>query len=260
MWSSYHAIRTSKEYRAIWASLLNHLSLGTSPIFCQYVGNQVFKELITRHYPLRTSLNSPEQPNPLTEEEMYGLRYAAGYIPRSLKKKLPKSTHPLKNDLQLCIFDLLDEGDESEHESKNWVHLINRGGLTRVNNPTYEVFVSMEYEFRSHLNTFVVPDFEAVTTAILENEDVLFFWSIVSCDWEEASAAALLMMIVKELVKIRGYSLASAWVEKYKAAQKQSTQKSKGLRKQLISKPQSTSKTLSGIPHEQSNPEDSDSD
>ena len=52
------------------------------------------------------------------------------------------------------------------------------------------------------MNSFVVPDFEAVTTAILGYEDVLFLWSMVICDWEEASAAALLMMIVKEWVKI----------------------------------------------------------
>ena len=32
------------------------------------------------------------------------IRYAAGYVPRALKQKLLKSTHPLKDDLQLCLF------------------------------------------------------------------------------------------------------------------------------------------------------------
>ena len=48
-----------------------------SPIFCQYVGNFVFKELIQ-------TLAESSQSNPpkhLTYEEINALRYAAGYIP-----------------------------------------------------------------------------------------------------------------------------------------------------------------------------------
>ncbi len=57
----------------------------------------------------------------LTDEETYGLRYAAGYIPRMLKKKLMKS---LKRSLLLCLWDLLDEGDEKTADSADsaaWV-------------------------------------------------------------------------------------------------------------------------------------------
>ena len=43
----------------------------------------------------------------------------------------------------------------------------------------------------------------------------------------------------------RGFSYASAWIEKYKVAQKQTTQKSKGVRKQLISNPKKKSKSTS---------------
>ena len=73
------------------------------------------------------------------------LRYAAGCVPRMLKKKLKKSTHPLREDILLCLLDLLDDVDENE-ESTEWIQLINRGGLTLVNNTTFEVFVAMEYE------------------------------------------------------------------------------------------------------------------
>ena len=57
-----------------------------SPIFCQYVGNFVFKELIQIHHPLAESSQS-NPPKHLTYEEINALRYAAGYIPRALKKK-----------------------------------------------------------------------------------------------------------------------------------------------------------------------------
>ena len=71
--------------------------------------------MITTEYPLQAASIGQEQLKPLKEEEMYGLHYAAGYIPRSLRKELPKSKNPLKNDLQLRIFNLLNEGGDSEH-------------------------------------------------------------------------------------------------------------------------------------------------
>ena len=239
MWTAYHALRTSKNYRALWESLFKQLGMTVSPIFCQYVGHHIFKLLIAEHFTLNPT-TSTDLPKPLTLEETFGLRYAAGYIPRSLRKKITKSKHPLKSDLLLCLFDLLDEGDDADHDSKRWVESINRGGLTRVNNSTYNVFVSMESEIRNHLSGFQLPNLQEVTEAIMRNEDVQFFWSMVSSDWEQSSATALLHMMVSEWMKIRGFSLASAWIEKYKVAQKQTTQKSKGVRKQLISKPKKT--------------------
>ena len=84
-------------------------------------------------------MTSTDLPKPLTLEETFGLQYAAGYIPRSLRKKITKSKHPPKNDLLLCLFDLLDEEDDADHDSKRWMESINCGGLTRVNNSTYDV-------------------------------------------------------------------------------------------------------------------------
>ena len=135
MWTAYHALRTSKNYRALWESLFKQLGMTVSPIFCQYVGHHIFKLLIAEHFTLNPT-TSTDLPKPLTLEETFGLRYAAGYIPRSLRKKITKSKHPLKSDLLLCLFDLLDEGDDADHDSKRWVEFINRGGLTRVNNST----------------------------------------------------------------------------------------------------------------------------
>ncbi len=235
MWSTYHAVRTSKRYHEMWTSLLKHISAPSSPILCQHLGDTMFEDLIALHYPKSDSCSVTSKA--LTLEEMYGLRYAAGYIVRAMKKKIQKSTHPLKSDIQLCIFDLLDEGCEDEDGSQNWVHAIDRGGLTRVNNITYEVFVAMEIKLRKHISSFIPPNVETITAAIFENEDVKSCWCVVSSDWDTSSAMALLRMIINEWVKIRGFSLASAWVEKYKVAQKLTTQKSKGVRKQLISKP-----------------------
>ena len=120
-----------------------------SAIFCQYVGNFIFKELIRVYHPI-TKLAESKSIQCLTYEETNALRYAAGYIPQVLKKKLSKSFHSLKEDVQLCLFDLLDDGDEETKQ--DWVQLINQGGLTHVNNTTFEMFVAMEYELRQHIH------------------------------------------------------------------------------------------------------------
>ena len=91
-----------------------------------------------------------QQPS-ITTLELNALRYAAGYIPRALLKKLKKSSHPLNDELQLCLLDLLDDGDEEGGTAEEWLNLIDRGSLKRVNECTFQVMVAMELELRKHL-------------------------------------------------------------------------------------------------------------
>ena len=254
MWSSYHSVRTSDSYISAWRAFLQKSGNSTfSPIFCQYVGDQVFKELIKLHCPLESSEATATAHSALTYEEINAIRYAAGYVPRALKKKLTKSAHPLKEDLQLCLLDLLDDGDEESNESQDWIASINRGGLTRINHNTFELFLAMEHELRKHLSMSQAPNLsDHVHASIVENEDVQFLWSIIGADWDENCGSVLLQMLVSQWVKIRGFSFASAWIEKYKTTQKKTIQKSKGVRKQLLPKPttKNDSSTQEDIDHE----------
>ena len=61
---------------------------------------------------------------------------------------------------------------------------------------------------------------------------VQFFWAIVSVEWEEEESRALLEQNNWTLCY---YSLASGWLEKYKKTLKKTTQKSKGVWKQVSS-------------------------
>jgi hypothetical protein len=63
------------------------------------------------------------------------------------------------------------------------------------------------------------------------------FWSLVCEDWDEESSSELLQMMVNRYVKLRGFSRTSALVEQFKEKNKQTAQKSKGIRKQLLSQP-----------------------
>lgn len=87
-----------------------------------------------------------------------------------------------------------------------------------MNTTTFEMFVAMEYNLRQHIHQGQIPNLEHIITSISENEDVLFLWSLISADWEESSASALLEMVVRHWVRVRGFSYANTWLEKYKVA------------------------------------------
>ena len=50
---------------------------------------------------------------------------------------------------------------------------------------------------------------------MLHDEDVLFYWSMISADWEE-EADVLLQMVIEHWVIVRGLSYTSDFLEKYK--------------------------------------------
>ena len=51
---------------------------------------------------------------------------------------------------------------------------------------------------------------------IAKAEDVLFYWSMVSVNWEEEESTELLQKIIEYWVTVRGFSFAGAFLEKYK--------------------------------------------
>ena len=229
MWSAYHTLRISEEYISAWKSFLAPSGCSFLPLFCQHVGHCVFKELVKRHHPTPETPQHKETSFDPTYEELNGIRYAAGWVARALQKKLKKSAHPLKDDISLCIVDILDDKDDCPQESNEWVKAVDRGGLTRVNNITYELFWTMEKTLRDIMSTTPVSRIpERCIDQVKSNDDVQFVWCLMSSDWAEASADALLEMIIAEWIKIRGFSYASAWVEKYKSQQCKTTQRQKG--------------------------------
>ena len=64
---------------------------------------------------------------------------------------------------------------------------------------------------------------------------MLFYWSLLSAGWETEEEQALLSLVTDMWVTIRGFAFVSAWVERHKQLKKKSVQKSKGVRKNLIS-------------------------
>ena len=178
--SNYHNLRTSQHYIDEWEALLTNAkitSTSNAAMVYQYLGHYMFKEIIKSHYATAYSWHH----DALTYEEINSLTYSAGYVPRAIKRKLQqKKSCPLTKDLLLSIDDMIDSEGMINNGSRDWLELVNRGGLTCINSL---VFLAMELELRSHFQVLQQGDFiEQATSAIKSNEDVLFIWSMLSAE------------------------------------------------------------------------------
>ena len=180
----------------------------------------------------------------LTYEERNAIRYAAGYIVRNLRKKLRRSAHKHKSELLQHLDDLVSfpadssGSDQEQQEGCNWLNLLDRGGLIHVNEMVYQTIICMEVQLRPMLVKKCQEqshglNVQCVVEKLTNDEDVLFYWTLVSGTWDEEVASALLHMVTELWVTIREFAHVSAWIEKHKQSAKKSLQKSQGVRKKL---------------------------
>ena len=115
-----------------------------------------------------------------------------------------------------------------------WISKINRGGLFEVNDRAYLLFRDVSEVLRE---TTVQQDRkEEIISSVVQNDDVLFYWTLLSEDvkGEQESLELLHVQDIVELwLTIRGFSIASEWMEIHKSRSSKSTKKSKALRKSL---------------------------
>ena len=152
---------------------------------------------------------------------------------RALYSKLQKSSHCMKKELCLCLTEMNDvDPDEIVDKSDDWVKAVDRGGLKHISNTVYVLFVAIECVLQRHIDAALD---KGLKEHVLSDESIQLYWSLISSNWEDAVGQDLLEMIADLWIKIRGHSTAKAWLEKYKLEKKKSVQKSKGIRKHLIS-------------------------
>ena len=242
MWEQLFKLRSTQSFRSKWSAFLStSISVTASPIFYQFVVDMVFSSLLKQ----RHHIDMPEEVSleeSFTYEEKNGLRYTAGSVIRAVKKKLKRSANPMKEHLIACLSELhehVNEEDDDKDESLEWMALIDRGGLTHIGNVTFCVFGNMELVakqfFSKHptqLSNCKIK--QELHKDISSNDDVQFYWALLSAGWGVPESEALLELIIEHYVTVRGFSFVSGWMEKYKQANKKSTQKSKGLRKQIV--------------------------
>ena len=253
MWGQYHTMRTSSKFIQLWVQFLNKSGIEPLPTLYQHLTSLIFKELVKEKFPVVYTQPSEcsEEMKSLGYDEANAMRYVAGYVCRAVRKKITVSHSPLKKQLLLALWELLEDEsiDYSEDEeaspqqqqpsSSDWIDLVDRGGLLHVNTETFMLFTAIEGVVRSH---YRVDNLKAVTDGkrhelsqkISASEDVQFQWCMIAVDMSEDVAQTLLNMIIDMWVTIRGFSFVKCYLELYKQRQKKITQRSKGLRKELF--------------------------
>ena len=179
VWKNFHLLHVSDSFVELWHNFLDSASIEKNPLLFQYVSDQVFQELITKHFTIsQTAAASPIPP--LTYEEVNALHYVAGYVCQKVKKNIEASKHTHKGTLLLCLMDLCDE-DEDVSESADWVHAVNRGGLCLVSETTAMLFREIELLVRQVFNKEgklkdITNLRDRVKVSVLEDENVQFHW------------------------------------------------------------------------------------
>jgi hypothetical protein len=162
----------------------------------------------------------------------------AGYVCRKVQGNIKKSSLEEKEDMMFLIMEL--SGDETCDAvgTESWTNSIDRGGLWHVNDNTYTTFYLIEEEIRHHFRVHHIKSLdhstkENVMKAIMENGDILFYWSLLSDVVDDKSGALVLKMIAELYLTVRGFAFASSCLELYKQQHRKQIQKSKALRRDV---------------------------
>jgi len=84
-------------------------------------------------------------PSTITEHEKNAIRYAAGFVCRKLHKKIKRSAHKYNDEIVMYLMDLTkDSNDKRCGNYEEWTVKINRGGLCRIKEATFSVFLAIE--------------------------------------------------------------------------------------------------------------------
>ena len=162
-----------------------------------------------------TRLPKDKEPASLTRNELNAMQYACGYVPHKvLKKKYEKRSGNKYSQFLECFGGMAVLSEESSQDllsyTKCWMEKVDRGCLFPLNNQTLQLFV-----------TIVRDQIDDLVLKVTINEDVQFMWAFLSQDKDsEEDSVELLKDIVKLWTTIRGFSIASTWIETAKQTKK----------------------------------------
>ena len=224
----------------VWKKLFTDLRVApVAALTRQSVNRHLFNILQVEATSTTSSGQCDSTPVVMGSEEENAVRYASGYVAMKLMKEFTKKDTERAAQFVECLSHMAVEGEESSFYAytAEWVKSVDRGGLFQINTSSFLFFRAVEVATQAILPSHLCnrhSSTDSLLEKIIENEDVRFYWSMVSVDiLDEAAVTELLQSIVTLWVRIRGFSITSAWLEQYKNATQTSTKAQKGLRKQL---------------------------
>ena len=159
IWKGFFLLRSSPNFVDKWTNFLRTANEAAKPVLFQHLIDLIFRDCLNKHFKV-LHLNDQESSAKLTDAENGFLRYVAGYVCRQLRKKFEKESHEYKEEMVLCLMELIKGQDSEEHGTdKEWTDLIDRGGLWYIKGITYQ-FCAVEYvcsegSFNDSCKTFI---------------------------------------------------------------------------------------------------------
>ena len=96
-------------------------------------------------------------------------------------------------------------------QSTEWLTTINRGGLITVDDSVYHLFIAVELEIWQNLSAANVCQDTNIKKIlfdkVFENEKVLFYWDLISYNWEPVESLELLKIMIEHFITVRGFYL-----------------------------------------------------
>ena len=224
---------------APWIECISSLGsdISWNPFLPQCVNRRVFNIFLVKHF------SSPPTVSPvelkMTAEDENALRYTCGYVALKVMRRFQQQNSTKATQFVDCLSDMAVTGQESSfyEYTTEWIHQVDRGGLFHVNEQAYLFFRALELKTRitlpDHLKRMQGSK-QSLVSDVMEDENVQFYWTMVSVDIDrEEDAQELLQKIVEVWLTIRGFSTTAVWLEEYKKASQKTTKKSKSLRRGL---------------------------
>ena len=119
MWGSYYSIRCSDDFVDSWKRFLAKAFCETAtPIFYQHITDRIFRKMMKVAFPVAES-SKTVTPSPISNSELNALRYTAGYVCRTVRKRI-KRMKPVNVQLKLSLEELLED-DRLTMRSVQWV-------------------------------------------------------------------------------------------------------------------------------------------
>lgn len=142
----------------MWQDFCGTLKVSTiSPLLAQTVNRRVFEQVLLDRCGGATCKSSEKTPAPaaglLYAEEENTIRYMSGYVALKLMRKYKMEESSEAAEFVECLSGMAVQGPESSFYdyTKQWIKLVDRGGLFHVTDNSFLFFRALELQTRSVL-------------------------------------------------------------------------------------------------------------
>ena len=222
----------------LWKELFSGLLMPLpSPLLLQSVNRHLLNHTLLSVFSVAGPANGQRASITMMSDEENAIRYASGYVAMKLLKHYKTGKGAKARQYVDCLSNMAVVGDDQSYYAytKEWTSKANRGGLFEVNDTCFLFFRSVELQTQLCLPQLLSQQStkDAIMKSIKEDNDVQFHWCMLSVDIDVEYTQKLLHELINKWVHMRGFAMASSWLEEYKLVSGKTVKKSKPLRKRL---------------------------